>query len=118
MVWFHSSRNLNELQRIFLCNTFILSKLLFLVAILPATNQMLARATSAVGLFIKRDHALRIAFHQLILPVNRGGQNLQSKPMRFFWQIFYNIAVIILSYKLFYPLEIHNIQFLSPTSFT
>jgi hypothetical protein len=22
--------------------------------------------------------ALRIAFHQLILPVNRGGQNLQS----------------------------------------
>jgi hypothetical protein len=53
-----------------------------LAAIFPATNQMLARATSAVGMFIWRGHALRIAFHQLILPVNRGGQNLQSPTIK------------------------------------
>jgi hypothetical protein len=82
MVWLHSSRNLNVLQKIILCNTFILSKLWFLAAIFPATNQMLARATSAVGMFIWRGHALRIAFNQLILPVNRGGQNLQSPTIK------------------------------------
>jgi hypothetical protein len=51
-------------------------------AIFPATNQMLVRATSAVRMFIRRRHALRIAFHQLLLLVNRGGQNLQSPTIK------------------------------------
>jgi hypothetical protein len=78
MVWLHSSRNLNGLQKIILSNTFILSKLWFL----HFSSNTLARATSVMGMFIWRGHAQRIAFHQLILPVNRGGQNLQSPTIK------------------------------------
>jgi uncharacterized membrane protein YbaN (DUF454 family) len=47
-----------------LCMTFVLSKLWFLAAIFPATNQMLARATSAVGMFKSWREKFAVTDHQ------------------------------------------------------
>jgi hypothetical protein len=47
-------------------------------AIFPANNQMTARITSVVGMFIWRGDPLRVGFQQMILPIKRGDKNLQS----------------------------------------
>jgi hypothetical protein len=47
-------------------------------AIFTANNQMTARITSVVGMYIWRGHPLRVRFQQMILPIKRCSKNLQS----------------------------------------
>jgi Reverse transcriptase (RNA-dependent DNA polymerase)/zinc-binding in reverse transcriptase len=82
LLFCHQNRDLNIIQRVILCNVFALSKIWFLAAIFPTTNQMKARVTSSVGMFIWRGHPLRVAFNNLILPVKMGGLALMSPAIK------------------------------------
>jgi hypothetical protein len=74
----HMGRDLNIIQRVIFCNTFALSKIWYTAAIYPTTNQLIAKITSIVGMFIWKGHPIRVGIQQIILPVDRGGLNLMN----------------------------------------
>jgi hypothetical protein len=53
-----------------------------MAAIFPTNNQMTAKMTSLVGMFIWKGHPLRVAFQQLVLPIDKGGINLISPGLK------------------------------------
>jgi hypothetical protein len=63
-------RDLNIIQRVIFCNTFALSKIWYTAAIYPTTNQLIAKNTSIVGMFIWKGHPIRIGIQQITLPVD------------------------------------------------
>ncbi len=78
LLWLHTPRNLNLLQKITLCNTFILSKAWYIAAILPITNKWTAKITSQIGMFLWRGRPIRVGFQQLTLPKIKGGLGLNA----------------------------------------
>jgi zinc-binding in reverse transcriptase len=78
MIWCHSTRDLNLLQKVTLCNTFILSKAWFVAAILPLAKKWADKIISQVGLFLWRGSALRVSFEQLTLHRTKGGLGLNA----------------------------------------
>lgn len=75
-VTLNESRNLNLLEKVWILNTFILSKLWYLAQILPPKNRHLAKIKSICGNFIWRGHILRVARDQLYLDYTKGGLRL------------------------------------------
>jgi hypothetical protein len=55
-----------------------------MAAIFPTNNQMTAKMTSLVGMFIWKEHPLRVAFQQLVLPIDKGGINNSKIPENFY----------------------------------
>lgn len=72
----NESRNLNLIQRSWILNTFILSKLWYVAQVFPPRNSHLAKIKSLVGRFLWKTSIFRIARDQLYLPFHKGGINL------------------------------------------
>lgn len=69
-------RNLNILQKVWVVNTFILSKLWYLAQILPPPQLILRKIDLAIGFYLWRGKQYRIARTQLYLRPKQGGLGL------------------------------------------
>jgi hypothetical protein len=65
----YMDRDLNIIQRVIFCNTFALSKIWYAAAIYPTSNQLIAKITSIVGMFIWKGHPIRVGIQEIILDV-------------------------------------------------
>lgn len=75
-VMINDTRNINLIQRSWILNTFILSKLWYVAQVFPPRNCHLAKIKSIVGRFLWKNSIFRVARDQLYLPFYKGGINL------------------------------------------
>lgn len=66
-------RNLNLIQKIWMLNNFILSKLWYVAQVIPAPNKFIAEITKIIGIFLWMGHLFKINRNQLYLPNEKGG---------------------------------------------
>lgn len=69
-------RNLNIIQKIWILNTYILSKLWYVGQIIPAPNKFIAEVTKVIGNYLWMGHLFKINRNQLYLARDRGGLDL------------------------------------------
>lgn len=74
------ARRLNLAQRVWIANTFMLSKLWYLSQVIIWKNAHLAKFISVVGQFIWRGSIYRVERSQLCREKTKGGLGLQSVP--------------------------------------
>lgn len=72
----NAQRNLNILERVWILNTFVLSKLWYIAQVFPPKNCHLAKIKSMVGNFLWSGSVFRVARDQLYLDHSRGGLRL------------------------------------------
>ena len=72
------SRNLNLLQRVWITNTYMLSKLWYLSHVLVWRHQHIAKLITMTGKFLWRGHLYRIQRDQLCCKRDKGGLELMS----------------------------------------
>jgi exonuclease III len=76
----NSRRNLNLIQKIWVANTFMLSKLWYYSQVVPPENVHIGKVKKAIGKFLWTGHLYKIDRRQIILPYQKGGLNLVSIP--------------------------------------
>jgi Reverse transcriptase (RNA-dependent DNA polymerase)/Endonuclease/Exonuclease/phosphatase family len=73
-------RNLNLVQKVWVANTFMLSKLWYCSQVVPPENLHIGKIKKALGKFLWKGHLYRIDRRQLCLPNVKGGLGLISIP--------------------------------------
>lgn len=82
LLWLHSLRYLNLLQKITLLNTFITSKIWYMASILPPYCVHTAKITATMGSFLWRGLPARIPMEQLARDRSLGGMRLQLPALK------------------------------------
>lgn len=72
----NESRNLNLLEKVWILNTFMLSKLWYIAQVFPPRNYHLSKIKSMVGNFLWRGAVFRVSREQLYLDNDKGGLRL------------------------------------------
>lgn len=67
------SRRLNLFQKVYVLNTYILSKLWYVAQVFPPDNKHLASLRSICGKFLWKGHFYKVERNELYLPVLKGG---------------------------------------------
>lgn len=76
MIFQMKFRKLNMIQKIWVLNTFVLSKLWYIGQILPASNKFVAEITKIIGKYLWMGHLFKIQRNQLYLSKEKGGLDL------------------------------------------
>lgn len=72
----YNTRHLDELQKVQLANTYILSKVNYAAQILPMPAAIAKCALAAIGHIVSRGRILKVKYDTLTLPTRSGGLNL------------------------------------------
>lgn len=90
----HNTRNLNLIQKCWILNTFILSKIWYLAQIFPPLNRHIAQVKRTCGMFLWGGHIFKVERNQLYLDYSKGGLQLVDPEAKmkalFLKNIFYN----------------------------
>uniref|UniRef100_A0A182R3Y0 Reverse transcriptase domain-containing protein n=1 Tax=Anopheles funestus TaxID=62324 RepID=A0A182R3Y0_ANOFN len=76
LIWINKSRSLNLIQKVIVCNTFILSKIWYIASIFPPQKQQMKTITRMITSFIWNRRPIKVAIDQLSLKKSEGGLNL------------------------------------------
>lgn len=72
----NQTRNLNLLEKIWLLNTFVLSKMHYIAQIIPPRNKHIAQIKCITGKFLWSGDIFRVARDQMYLDYDKGGLKL------------------------------------------
>lgn len=72
----HGARKLCLLERVFVLNTYLLSKLWYISHVLTPSNKHLAQIKKISGFFLWKSHIFKVARNQLYLDYTKGGLKL------------------------------------------
>lgn len=74
----HSRRRLNLLQKVFILNVYILSKLWYVAQIFPPANKHIAEIRRLINRFLWKGYFYTVAKNEVILPTYKGGLALED----------------------------------------
>lgn len=72
----HSTRKLDELQKVELANTYIIAKINYVAQVLPMPQDKARSLLSALGHFVSRGNIFKVKYDTLTLSTRYGGLNL------------------------------------------
>lgn len=72
----HSKRYLNLLQKVWIVNTFILSKIWYLAQVFPPNKNHLAQINASCWMFLWNRQIFKVSRNQMYLDVSKGGLSL------------------------------------------
>lgn len=78
----HSSRHLNLIQKIWILNTFILSKIWYLAQVFPPNKVHIAQIYSSCSMFLWNNHFFTVTRNQMFLDVSDGGLGLVNVDLK------------------------------------
>lgn len=110
VLYANSNRDINIYESIHFLNSFALSTIWYISAIIPITNKHSAIIKSKLGSFIWKKRKMRVALYQLFLEKKKGGLGLHSPEHRCNALFLNNLLKYSVNTELFVNLVLPNID--------